>query len=90
MQKRFIVALTGASGAIYAQRLLHKIAAAGHHIDLVASSYREAGSSIHATPWLVFASDGKDVDVEQQRVRIRPEYHPCQIGTYPYFFLRFL
>lgn len=40
MQKRFIVALTGASGAIYAQRLLLKLAQAGHRIDLVAS---EAG-----------------------------------------------
>ncbi len=40
MQKRFIVALTGASGAIYAQRLLLKLADAGHKIDLVAS---EAG-----------------------------------------------
>lgn len=40
MQKRFIVALTGASGAIYALRLLDKLADAGHLIDLVAS---EAG-----------------------------------------------
>ncbi|RYX85631.1 UbiX family flavin prenyltransferase [bacterium] len=40
MQKRFIVALTGASGAIYAQRLLSKLADAGHKIDLVIS---EAG-----------------------------------------------
>ncbi len=40
MPKRFIVALTGASGAIYAQRLLLKMAGAGHHIHLVAS---EAG-----------------------------------------------
>lgn len=40
MPKRFIVALTGASGAIYAIRLLRKLADAGHSIDLVAS---EAG-----------------------------------------------
>ncbi len=40
MQKRFIVALTGASGAIYAIRLLEKIADAGHLIDLLMS---EAG-----------------------------------------------
>lgn len=40
MPKRFIVALTGASGAIYATRLLAKLADAGHAIDLVAS---EAG-----------------------------------------------
>jgi 4-hydroxy-3-polyprenylbenzoate decarboxylase len=37
---RFIVALTGASGACYALRLLEKITSAGHHIDLIAS---EAG-----------------------------------------------
>ncbi len=40
MPKRFIVALTGASGALYALRLLVKLADAGHAIDLVAS---EAG-----------------------------------------------
>ena len=40
MSKRFIVALTGASGALYATRLLAKLADAGHSIDLVAS---EAG-----------------------------------------------
>jgi len=40
MTKRFIIALTGASGAIYATRLLEKLVAQGHLIDLVAS---EAG-----------------------------------------------
>lgn len=34
---RFVVALSGASGAIYALRLLEKLAAGGHFIDLVAS-----------------------------------------------------
>ncbi|MBW3635699.1 MAG: UbiX family flavin prenyltransferase [Armatimonadetes bacterium] len=34
---RFIVALTGASGAIYALRLLEKLVAARHHVDVVLS-----------------------------------------------------
>ena len=34
---RFIVALTGASGALYALRLLHHLVAAKHQIDLVLS-----------------------------------------------------
>ena len=34
---RFIVALSGASGALYALRLLDKLTAAGHNIDIVAS-----------------------------------------------------
>lgn len=34
---RFIVALSGASGAIYALRLLEKLALAGHSLDVVAS-----------------------------------------------------
>ena len=37
---RFIVALTGASGALYAVRLLQKLADANHSVDLIAS---EAG-----------------------------------------------
>lgn len=34
---RFVVAMTGASGALYALRILEKIARAGHTIDLVMS-----------------------------------------------------
>lgn len=34
---RFIVAITGASGSVYALRLLRKLAAAEHHVDLVVS-----------------------------------------------------
>ena len=34
---RFIVALSGASGALYALRLLDKLTAAGHTVDVVAS-----------------------------------------------------
>lgn len=34
---RFIVALTGASGAIYAIRLLEQLVAAQHHVDVVLS-----------------------------------------------------
>jgi 4-hydroxy-3-polyprenylbenzoate decarboxylase len=34
---RFIVALTGASGALYALRLLEKLVAARHHVDVVMS-----------------------------------------------------
>lgn len=37
MPKRFIVALTGASGALYALRLLDKLADAQHSVELIAS-----------------------------------------------------
>ncbi|RYG55506.1 hypothetical protein EON80_30565, partial [bacterium] len=60
MQKRFIVALTGASGAIYAQRLLLKLADAGHKIDLVAS---EAGC----------VSMGAETDIHLNAARLDAE-----------------
>ena len=39
MEKRIVVAVTGASGAPYAQRLLECLAEAGVHVDLVISPY---------------------------------------------------
>lgn len=37
----YIVAITGASGSIYAQRLLHELINAGHHVQLIVSTHGE-------------------------------------------------
>ncbi len=39
---RILVAITGASGALYAQRLLDVLGAGGHEIDIVMSNYAQA------------------------------------------------
>ncbi len=41
-QLRILVAITGASGALYAQRLLDNLAAGGHEIHVVLSNYAHA------------------------------------------------
>lgn len=39
MSERVILAITGASGAVYAERLMKALLQDGHHIDLVVSNY---------------------------------------------------
>lgn len=41
-QLRIVVAITGASGALYAQRLLENLHAAGHEVHVVLSGYARA------------------------------------------------
>ena len=78
---RFIVALTGASGALYALRLLDKLTAAGHAIDIVASE--PACVSIAAETDIKLNAHSLNVEklVPAGRAHLLSAHGPREIGA---------
>lgn len=78
---RFIVALSGASGALYALRLLDKLTAAGHAIDIVASE--PACVSFAAETDIKLVANRLDVEklVPAGRAHLLTAHGPRAIGA---------
>lgn len=59
-KKRFVVGVTGASGAIYASRLLHHLRTAGNEVHLVASNAGEQVARYEGFPLTDSVKNGED------------------------------
>jgi 4-hydroxy-3-polyprenylbenzoate decarboxylase len=66
--KRIVVAVTGASGAIYAERLIKAVLEDGHTVDLIVSSY---GARLLKAERDLPGEPGKLVDALRQRYDLR-------------------